>query len=208
MKRDANKIELTSVDDLFSTEESRAEARLEKIREIPVDKLFPFENHPFKVLDDDAMMETVESVKQYGVLVPGIVRPLENGCYEIISGHRRCRACELAGLETMPVIVREMDDDEAVILMVDSNLQRENILPSERAFAFKMKLEGMKIIRLAFNLYCESIPTAIVKEDPQELMKECREYTPNNIFCCAYAPYFWQAIRIRFPEYGGIKSEL
>ncbi len=144
MRGNANKIELTSVDDLFSTEESRAEERMEKIQEIPIENLFPFENHPFKVLDDDAMMETVESVRQYGVLVPGIVRPMENGCYEIISGHRRCRASELAGLKTMPVIVREMDDDEAVILMVDSNLQRENILPSERAFSLRMKLEAMK----------------------------------------------------------------
>ena len=144
MKSSGRKIELTSLDDLFSTEENRQEAKLEKIRDIPLSELHPFKNHPFHVRDDEAMMETADSVRQYGVLVPAIARPDANGGYELVSGHRRHRASELAGMETMPVIVRELDDDAAVLVMVDSNLQRENILPSERAFAYKMKLEAMK----------------------------------------------------------------
>lgn len=144
MKSSGRKIELTSLDDLFSTEESRQEAKLEKIRDIPLSELHPFKNHPFHVRDDEAMMETADSIRQYGVLVPAIARPDPNGGYELVSGHRRHRASELAGMETMPVIVRELDDDAAVLVMVDSNLQRENILPSERAFAYKMKLEAMK----------------------------------------------------------------
>ena len=144
MKSSGRKIELTSLDDLFSTEESRQEAKLEKIRDIPLSELHPFKNHPFHVRDDESMMETADSVRQYGVLVPAIARPDPNGGYELVSGHRRHRASELAGMETMPVIVRELDDDAAVLVMVDSNLQRENILPSERAFAYKMKLEAMK----------------------------------------------------------------
>lgn len=144
MKSSGRKIELTSLDDLFSTEESRQEAKLEKIRDIPLSELHPFKNHPFHVRDDEAMMETADSVRQYGVLVPAIARPDPNGGYELVSGHRRHRASELAGMETMPVIVRELDDDAAVLVMVDSNLQRENILPSERAFAYKMKLEAVK----------------------------------------------------------------
>ena len=135
---------LSSYDDIFSTEESRQEEQREQVQQIPIGELFPFKNHPFKVLDDDSMSDTVESVKQYGVLSPLIARPRPKGGYEIISGHRRQHAAELAGLETLPVIVREMSDDAAVILMVDSNLQRENILPSERAFAYKMKLEALK----------------------------------------------------------------
>lgn len=135
---------LSSYDDIFSTEESRQEEQREQVRQIPIGELFPFKNHPFKVLDDDSMSDTVESVKQYGVLSPLIARPRPKGGYEIISGHRRQHAAELAGLETMPVIVRQMDDDAAIILMVDSNLQREHILPSERAFAYKMKLDAMK----------------------------------------------------------------
>ena len=135
---------LSSYDDIFSTEESRQEEQREQVRQIPIGELFPFKNHPFKVLDDDSMSDTVESVKQYGVLSPLIARPRPKGGYEIISGHRRQHAAELAGLETLPVIVRNMDDDAAVLLMVDSNLQRENILPSERAFAYKMKLEAIK----------------------------------------------------------------
>ena len=135
---------LSSYDDIFSTEESRQEEQREQVRQIPIGELFPFKNHPFKVLDDDSMSDTVESVKQYGVLSPLIARPRPKGGYEIISGHRRQHAAELAGLETLPVIVRQMDDDAAIILMVDSNLQREHILPSERAFAYKMKLEAMK----------------------------------------------------------------
>ena len=144
MKSTGRKIELTSLDDLFSTEENRQEAKLEKIRDIPLSELHPFKNHPFHVRDDEAMMETADSVRQYGVLVPAIARPDPNGGYELVSGHRRHRASELAGMETMPVIVRDLDDDAAVLVMVDSNLQRENILPSERAFAYKMKLEAMK----------------------------------------------------------------
>ena len=135
---------LSSYDDIFSTEESRQEEQREQVQQIPIGELFPFKNHPFKVLDDASMSDTVESVKQYGVLSPLIARPRPKGGYEIISGHRRQHAAELAGLETLPVIVREMSDDAAVILMVDSNLQREHILPSERAFAYKMKLDAIK----------------------------------------------------------------
>ena len=144
MKSSAKKVELASVDDLFSTEEGRQDAKLEKIQEIPLSELHPFKNHPFKVKDDEAMMETADSIKQYGVLVPAIARPDPEGGYELVAGHRRRRASELAGKETMPVIVRDLDDDAATIIMVDSNLQRETILPSEKAFAYKMKLEAMK----------------------------------------------------------------
>ena len=135
---------LKGADDIFSTEESRQEQQREQVQQIPIGELFPFKNHPFKVLDDESMQRTVESVEQYGVLSPLIARPRPEGGYEIISGHRRQHAAQLAGLDTLPVIVRNMDDDAAVLLMVDSNLQRENILPSERAFAYKMKLEAMK----------------------------------------------------------------
>ena len=144
MKSSAKKIELASVDDLFSTEESRQDEQLEKIQEIPLSELHPFKDHPFKVKDDDAMIETADSIKKYGVLVPAIARPRPDGGYELVAGHRRRRASELAGKETMPVIVRDLDDDAATIIMVDSNLQRENLLPSERAFAYKMKLEAIK----------------------------------------------------------------
>ena len=144
MKSSAKKIELASVDDLFSTEEGRQDAKLEKIQEIPLSELHPFKNHPFKVKDDEAMMETADSIKQYGVLVPAIARPDPEGGYELVAGHRRRRASELAEKETMPVIIRDLDDDAATIIMVDSNLQRESLLPSERAFAYKMKLEAVK----------------------------------------------------------------
>lgn len=144
MKSSAKKISLTSVDDLFSTEESRVDEQREKIVEVPLSELHPFKDHPFKVIDNEAMFDTAESIKQYGVLVPAIARPREDGGYELVSGHRRKRACELASLETMPVIIRKLDDDAATIIMVDSNLQRENILPSERAFAYKLKLSAMK----------------------------------------------------------------
>ena len=144
MKSSAKKVELASVDDLFSTEESRADTQREKVMEIPLSELHPFKDHPFKVKDDDAMMETADSIRQYGVLVPAIARPDPDGGYELVAGHRRHRASELAGKETMPVIVRDLDDDQATIIMVDSNLQRESLLPSERAFAYKMKLEAMK----------------------------------------------------------------
>lgn len=144
MKGNGRKIELASVDDLFSTEASRADAQREKVLEVPLSELHPFKNHPFQVRDDEAMLETAESVRQHGVLVPAIARPDPNGGYELIAGHRRRRASELAGRETMPVIIRDLDDDQATIIMVDSNLQRESLLPSERAFAYKMKLEAMK----------------------------------------------------------------
>ena len=144
MKSSAKNIRLTSVDDLFSTEASREEAQREKVQEIPLEELHPFPNHPFKVLDDDRMLDTAESIREHGVLVPAIARPRTTGGYELIAGHRRKRGCELAGLATMPVIVRDLDDDAATIIMVDSNIQRESLLPSERAFAYKMKLDAIK----------------------------------------------------------------
>ena len=144
MPKNSLNVSLKGADDIFSTEESRQEQQREQVQQIPIGELFPFKNHPFKVLDDESMQRTVESVEQYGVLSPLIARPRPEGGYEIISGHRRQHAAQLAGLETLPVIVRQMDDDAAVLLMVDSNLQRENILPSERAFAYKMKLEAIK----------------------------------------------------------------
>ena len=144
MKSSAKNIRLTSVDDLFSTEASREEAQREKVQEIPLEELHPFPNHPFKVLDDDRMLDTAESIREHGVLVPAIARSRTAGGYELIAGHRRKRGCELAGLSTMPVIVRDLDDDAATIIMVDSNIQRESLLPSERAFAYKMKLDAIK----------------------------------------------------------------
>ena len=144
MPRKGANISLSSYDDIFETDESRADSQLEKVQKIPISELVPFKNHPFKVIDDEAMLRTTESIAQFGVLTPLIARPLEDGGYEIISGHRRAHAAEAAGLTEVPVIVRDMDDDAATVLMVDSNLQRENILPSERAFAYKMKLEAMK----------------------------------------------------------------
>ena len=144
MPKGSLNVSLKGADDIFSTEESRQEQQREQVQQIPIGELFPFKNHPFKVLDDESMQRTVESVEQYGVLSPLIARPRPEGGYEIISGHRRQHAAQLAGLDTLPVIVRNMDDDAAVLLMVDSNLQRETILPSERAFAYKMKLEAMK----------------------------------------------------------------
>ena len=137
-------MQLASLDDLFSTQASRDEAQREKVQEIPLEELHPFAHHPFKVLDDDRMKDTADSIREYGVLVPAIARPHPDGGYELVAGHRRKRGCELAGLKTMPVIVRELDDDAATIIMVDSNIQRENILPSERAFAYQMKLEALK----------------------------------------------------------------
>ena len=144
MPRKGGKLDLASYDDIFETDESRKENQLERVQKIPLHELVPFQDHPFKVIDDEAMLRTTESIATYGVLTPLIARPLEEGGYEIISGHRRAHAAELAGLTEVPVLVRQMDDDAATVLMVDSNLQRENILPSERAFAYKMKLEAMK----------------------------------------------------------------
>ena len=144
MKSSAKNIVLKSVDDIFQTEENRADAQRERVQEIPLDQLNPFRNHPFKVRDDQRMLDTVDSIREYGVLVPAIARPDPEGGYELISGHRRKRGCEMAGLQTMPVIIRDLDDDAAVLVMVDSNIQREELLPSERAFAYKMKLEALK----------------------------------------------------------------
>ena len=143
MPRKGANISLSSYDDIFETDESRADSQLEKVQKIPISELVPFMNHPFKVVDDEAMLRTTESIAQFGVLTPLIARPLEDGGYEIISGHRRAHAAEAAGLTEVPVIVRDMDDDAATVLMVDSNLQREQILPSERAFAYKMKMEAI-----------------------------------------------------------------
>ena len=158
MPIDSGNLALKGLDDLFSTEENRQEEQREQVRQIPIDDLHPFTNHPFKVLDDEAMTRTVESIAQYGVLAPLIARPRPDGDgYEIISGHRRQYAAKLAGLDTLPVIVRQMDDDAAVLLMVDSNLQRENILPSERAFAYKMKLEALKNQGARSDLTCVQI---------------------------------------------------
>ena len=154
MPKGSLNVSLKGADDIFSTEESRQEQQREQVQQIPIGELFPFKNHPFKVLDDESMQRTVESVEQYGVLSPLIARPRPEGGYEIISGHRRQHAAQLAGLETLPVIVRNMDDDAAVLLMVDSNLQRENILPSERAFAYKMKLEALKNQGARSDLTC------------------------------------------------------
>ena len=144
MKSSAKNIVLKSVDDIFQTEENRADAQRERVQESPLDQLKPFRNHPFKVRDDQRMLDTVDSIREYGVLVPAIARPDPEGGYELISGHRRKRGCEMAGLQTMPVIIRDLDDDAAVLVMVDSNIQREELLPSERAFAYKMKLEALK----------------------------------------------------------------
>ena len=154
MPKSSLSVSLKGADDIFSTEESRQEQQREQVQQIPIGELFPFKDHPFKVLDDESMQRTVESVEQYGVLSPLIARPRPEGGYEIISGHRRQHAAQLAGLDTLPVIVRQMDDDAAVLLMVDSNLQRENILPSERAFAYKMKLEALKNQGARSDLTC------------------------------------------------------
>ena len=157
MPKSGLNVSLKGADDIFSTEESRQEQQREQVQQIPIGELLPFKNHPFKVLDDESMQRTVESVEQYGVLSPLIARPRPEGGYEIISGHRRQHAAQLAGLDTLPVIVRNMDDDAAVLLMVDSNLQRENILPSERAFAYKMKLEAIKNQGARSDLTCGQI---------------------------------------------------
>ena len=162
-KKGAN-ISLSSYDDIFETDESRADNQLERVQKIPISELKPFQNHPFKVVDDEAMLRTTESIAQFGVLTPLIARPLEEGGYEIISGHRRVHAAEAAGLTVVPVIVRDMTDDEAVVLMVDSNLQRENILPSERAFAYKMKMEAMKHQGERTDLQGEGTSTQVVSK--------------------------------------------
>ena len=182
MKSSAKKIELASVDDLFSTEEDRQDAKLEKIQEIPLSELHPFRNHPFKVKDDEAMMETADSIKQYGVLVPAIARPDPEGGYELVAGHRRHRASELAEKETMPVIVRDLDDDAATIIMVDSNLQRESLLPSERAFAYKMKLEAMKHQGDRVDLTCSQVGNKLEGKKSSEILAEQVGQSKNQIF--------------------------
>ena len=157
MKRSAKNIRLTPVDDLFSTDESRADAQRERVVELPLAELHPFRNHPFKVLDDEKMADTAQSIREHGVLVPAIVRPREEGGYEIVAGHRRHHASQIAGLDTMPAIIRELDDDAATIIMVDSNLQRETLLPSERAWAYKMKLDAMKRQGKRTDLTCGQV---------------------------------------------------
>ena len=179
MKSSGRNLSLTSYDDLFATDESRADADREKVMEIPLSELFPFKDHPFKVRDDDKMADTAESIREYGVLVPALARPREGGGYELISGHRRKRGCELAGLDTMPVIVRDMDDDAAVIVMVDSNIQRESLLPSERAFAFKMKLEAIKHQGARADITSSQLGTKLLRAD--ELVAEQAGTSRNQI---------------------------
>ena len=169
MPRKGANVTLSSYDEIFTTEEGRTESQQEHVQMIPLSELHPFEGHPFRVVDDDEMQKTVESVKQYGVLTPAIARPDPDGGYEIISGHRRLRASELAGLDKLPVIVREMDDDEAIIYMVDSNLQREHILPSERAFAYKMKLDAIKHQGARTDLSQEGTSSRVGMKSPQAL---------------------------------------
>ena len=175
-------IKLSSYDEIFSTEEARAAENQEQVQEIPLSELRPFRDHPFRVADDADMEKTVESVKQYGVLTPAIARPHPDGGYELVSGHRRHRASELAGKETMPVIVRELDDDAAVILMVDANLQRETILPSERAFAYKMKLDAMKHQGERADLTCSQVGNKLTGKKSSEIMAEEMKTSKNQIF--------------------------
>ena len=181
MKSSAKKVELASVDDLFSTEESRADAQRERVLEIPLSELHPFKNHPFKVKDDESMMETADSIRQYGVLVPAIARPDPEGGYELVAGHRRHRASELAEKETMPVIVRDLDDDAATIIMVDSNLQRESLLPSERAFAYKMKLDAMKHQGERRDLTCAQVGHKSDGKKSRDILAEQVGQSKNQI---------------------------
>ena len=180
-KKNGN-ISLSSYDDIFQTDQSREESQQERVQEIPLSELHPFKGHPFKVLDDDAMQKTVESIAQFGVMTPAIARPRPEGGYELIAGHRRHHASELAGKETMPVIVREMDDDAATILMVDSNLQRETILPSERAFAYKMKLEAMNHQGERVDLTCSQLGNKSAGKKSSELLAEQVGQSKNQIF--------------------------
>ena len=181
MKSSARNIELKSVDDLFATEEIREDAQREKVQNIPLGELHPFRNHPFKVKNDAAMQDTVESVREYGVLVPAIARPDPDGGYELIAGHRRHHASELAGKETMPVIVRDLDDDAATIIMVDSNLQREELLPSERAFAYKMKLEAMKHQGERLDLTSAQVGRKLENRESREILAEQVGQSRNQI---------------------------
>lgn len=179
--KERSNINLKPLDDLFATEESRADAQREKVQEIPLGELHPFRNHPFKVKDDAAMQDTVDSVREYGVLVPAIARPDPNGGYELIAGHRRHHASELAGKETMPVIVRDLDDDAATIIMVDSNLQREELLPSERAFAYKMKLEAMKHQGERLDLTSAQVGRKLENRESREILAEQVGQSRNQI---------------------------
>ena len=179
MKSSDKKIELKGYDDIFTPDAATATG--EQVREIAVDQLFPFKNHPFKVLDDQAMLDTVQSIKEHGVLVPAIARPRPEGGYELVSGHRRQHACQLAGIESMPVLVRNLDDDAATILMVDSNLQRENILPSERAFAFKLKLEAMKHQGNRADLTSSQLGTKLESKRADQLLAEQAGESRNQV---------------------------
>ena len=179
MKGSDKKIELKGYDDIFTPDAATATG--EQVREIAVDQLFPFKNHPFKVLDDQAMLDTVQSIKEHGVLVPAIARPRPEGGYELVSGHRRQHACQLAGIESMPVLVRNLDDDAATILMVDSNLQRENILPSERAFAFKLKLEAMKHQGNRADLTSSQLGTKLESKRADQLLAEQAGESRNQV---------------------------
>ena len=179
MKSSAKNIRLTSVDDLFSTEESRADEQREKVQEIPLSELHPFPNHPFKVVDDERMLDTADSIREHGVLVPAIARPRADGGYELIAGHRRKRGCELAGLDTMPVIVRNLDDDASTIIMVDSNIQRESLLPSERAFAYKMKLEALNHQGKRAGLTSPQLGTKLMRTD--EILAEQSGTSRNQV---------------------------
>lgn len=181
MKSSARNIELKSVDDLFATEEIREDARREKVQNIPLRELHPFRNHPFKVKDDAAMQDTAESVREYGVLVPAIARPDPDGGYELIAGHRRHHVSELAGKETVPVIIRDLDDDAATIIMVDSNLQREELLPSERAFAYKMKLEAMKHQGERLDLTSAQVGWKLENRESREILAEQVRQSRNQI---------------------------
>ena len=181
MKSSARNIELKSVDDLFATEEIREDAQREKVQNIPLGELHPFKNHPFKVKDDAAMQDTVDSVREYGVLVPAIARPDPSGGYELIAGHRRHHASELAGKETMPVIIRDLDDDAATIIMVDSNLQREEVPPSERAFAYKMKLEAMKHQGERLDLTSAQVGRKLKNRESREILAEQVGQSRNQI---------------------------
>ncbi len=183
MKSSAKNIVLKSVDDIFQTEENRADAQRERVQEIPLDQLKPFRNHPFKVRDDQRMLDTVDSIREYGVLVPAIARPDPEGGYELISGHRRKRGCEMAGLQTMPVIIRNLDDDAAVLVMVDSNIQREELLPSERAFAYKMKLDAIERVKGRPKKVGQVVPdfqgkrsTEVVAEGTGESYKQVQRF--------------------------------
>ena len=179
MKSSAKNIRLTSVDDLFSTEESRADEQREKVQEILLSELHPFPNHPFKVVDDERMLDTADSIREHGVLVPAIARPRPDGGYELIAGHRRKRGCELAGLDTMPVIVRNLDDDASTIIMVDSNIQRESLLPSERAFAYKMKLEALNHQGKRVGLTSSQLGTKLMRTD--EILAEQSGTSRNQV---------------------------